>query len=84
MSPSAVVNAYGVSQYMVQPSSLDLSLATTLGITRREGRTTCTQLDQQGNDWATKTQQVWPVNVTIISRLLDMQGIKVWPAKTSD
>jgi hypothetical protein len=48
MLPSEVVNAYGVSQHVVQPSSLDLSLVTTIGITGRERRTTCTQLDQQG------------------------------------
>jgi hypothetical protein len=48
MSPSEVVNAYGVSRYVVQLSSLDLSLVTAHGITERERRTTSTQLDQQG------------------------------------
>jgi hypothetical protein len=46
MPPSEVVNTYGVSQYMVQPSSLDFSLVIVLGITRRKRRTTYTQLDQ--------------------------------------
>jgi hypothetical protein len=45
MPPSEAVNAYGVSQYVVQPSSLDLSLVTTIGITGRERRTIYTQLD---------------------------------------
>jgi hypothetical protein len=36
MPPSEVVNAYGVSQNVVQPLSLDLSLVTTFGITERE------------------------------------------------
>jgi hypothetical protein len=39
MPPSEVVNAYQVSQYVVQPLSLDLSLVTTLRITERERRT---------------------------------------------
>jgi hypothetical protein len=34
-----------VSQYRVQPSSLDLSLATALGTTEKERRTTSTQID---------------------------------------
>jgi hypothetical protein len=45
MSPLEAVNTYGLSKW-VQPSSLDLSLVTALGITRRERRTTYTQLDQ--------------------------------------
>jgi hypothetical protein len=48
MPPSEAVNAYEVSQYRVQLSSLDLSLVTALDITGRERRTTCTQLDKQG------------------------------------
>jgi hypothetical protein len=36
MSPSAAVNTYVNSQYGVEPSGLDLSLVTALGITRRE------------------------------------------------
>jgi hypothetical protein len=42
MSPSKAVNGYGVSQYGVQPLSVDLSLVTALGITGREMRTTYT------------------------------------------
>jgi hypothetical protein len=80
MLPSEVVNAYGVSQHVVQPSSLDLSLVTTIGITGRERRTTCTQLDQQGKAWATNAQQDWHVNVIINNQLLNMQSIKVWRA----
>jgi hypothetical protein len=41
---------------------------------RRERRTTCTQLGQQGEAWATKSQQDWPVNVATNNWLLDMQG----------
>jgi hypothetical protein len=48
MPPSEAVNAYGVSQYMVQQSSLDLSLVIGFSITGRERRATYTQLDQQG------------------------------------
>jgi hypothetical protein len=81
MPPSEAVNAYEVSQYVVQPSSLDLSLVAALDITERERRTTCTQLDQQGKVWATKARQDFPVNVAINSWLLDMEGIKVWQAK---
>jgi hypothetical protein len=77
MPPLEVINAYGVSQYVVQPSNLDLSLVTTPGIIGRERRTTCTQLDQQGKAWETQAQQDWPVNMTINSRLLDMQDIKI-------
>jgi hypothetical protein len=43
-----MVNAYGVSQYVVQQWNLDLPLVAALGITESERRTTCTQLDQQG------------------------------------
>jgi hypothetical protein len=46
MLPSEVINAYRVSQYVVQPSSLDLLLITALSITGRERRATSTQLDQ--------------------------------------
>jgi hypothetical protein len=48
MLPLEVINAYGVSQYVVQPLSLDLSLVTALDIIVRERIATCTQLDQQG------------------------------------
>jgi hypothetical protein len=48
MPPSETVNAYGVSQYEVQPSSLDLPLVNALNITERKKRTTYRQLDQQG------------------------------------
>jgi hypothetical protein len=34
--PSEAINAHGVFQYVVQPSSLDLSLVTALSITGRE------------------------------------------------
>jgi hypothetical protein len=76
MSPSEVVNDYGISRYGVQPLSLDLLLVTILGITERERRTACTQLDQQGKAWTTNTQQDWPINMTINRRLLDMKGNK--------
>jgi hypothetical protein len=36
MPLSEAVNVYGVSQYVVQLSSLNLSLITTIGITGRE------------------------------------------------
>jgi hypothetical protein len=36
------------------------------------------KLDHQGKAWAPKAQQDWPVNVAINSRLLDMQGTKIW------
>jgi hypothetical protein len=39
MSSSKAVNTYGVSQYVVQPSSLDLSLVPVLDIIERERRT---------------------------------------------
>jgi hypothetical protein len=45
--PSEAVNTYGVSQYVVKPSSLDHLLVTAYDIIGRERRTTCTQLDQQ-------------------------------------
>jgi hypothetical protein len=47
MPPSEAVNAYGVSQYVVQPSSLNPSLVPP-SASRREKRSTYTQLDQQG------------------------------------
>jgi hypothetical protein len=46
MPPSEAINTYGVSQYVVQLSNLDLSLLIVLGITERERITTYTQLDQ--------------------------------------
>jgi hypothetical protein len=81
MPPSKAVDTYEVSHYRVQPSSLDLPLVTSLGITERERRTTFIQLDQQSKVWATNTQQNWSTNVAINSRLLDMQGYKVQWAK---
>jgi hypothetical protein len=81
MLPSEAVNAYGISQYVVQPSSLDLPLETVFSITKRERRTTYTHLDQQDKAWATKAQQDWPINVAINSQPLDMQDIKVWWTK---
>jgi hypothetical protein len=84
MPPSGAVNAYGVSQHVVQPSSLDPSLVIAIDITGRERRTTGTQLDQWGKTYVTKALQDRPVNMAINSWLLDMQDIKVWWAKTSD
>jgi hypothetical protein len=45
MPPSEAINAYEVFQYVIQPSSLDLSPVIDLDITGRERRTTHTQLD---------------------------------------
>jgi hypothetical protein len=64
MPPSEAINVYIIFQYMIQPSSMNSSLVIAIGITERERRTICTQIDQ-------------PVNVAINSRLLDMQDIKV-------
>jgi hypothetical protein len=47
MPPFEAVNTYLVSHYVVQPSSLNLSPVTALGIVGRERRDTCTELDQQ-------------------------------------
>jgi hypothetical protein len=51
MPPSEENNTYGVSQYNVSVRgstvlNLNLPLVTALGITGKERRTTCTQLDQ--------------------------------------
>jgi hypothetical protein len=56
--------------------SLDLPLLAALGITGTEREATCYQLNQQGEAWATKAQQDWPVKVALNSRLLDMQGTR--------
>jgi hypothetical protein len=40
------MNVYVVFQYIIQPSSLHLSLVTVIDITGREKRTICAQLDQ--------------------------------------
>jgi hypothetical protein len=55
MSPSKAVNTCVVSQYVVQPSSLDLSLE--LPSHHQKGEENYLhKLDQQGKAWATKVQ----------------------------